>query len=282
MSIWQHPELDGFKADLADNEGYRYTTNAPLSSQLANQRCTEALLAMADFGGQRVIDIGCGDGTYTAELLTLAEPASVHGVDVFAQAIVTARGKLSDRRVTFAVGSASDLPYPDDSFDIALVRGVLHHMPKASEALREALRVAPTVVVLEPNGYNPGLKLFERFHPYHRAHGEMSYPPRTLDRWIRQGGGTVQRRTWAGLVPMFCPDRAAVALKKIEPGFERVPVLRAVGCAVYVFAAARAGGGPGGGSASGSSGAGASGASGSSGAGWMRGFLRGPRATQPT
>ncbi|MDQ1377394.1 MAG: hypothetical protein QOE15_1567 [Acidimicrobiaceae bacterium] len=244
MSTSHHPEVDGFKADLADNEGYRYTTNAPLSSQLANRRCTDAVLAMADFRGKRVIDVGCGDGTYTIELLALAAPASVHGTDVFPQAIVAARAKLTDPRVTFAVGCATDLPYADNTFDIALVRGVLHHMPKAPDALREALRVAPTVVVLEPNGYNPGLKLFERFHPYHRAHGEMSYPPRTLDRWISEAGGAVQRRTWAGLVPMFCPDRAAMALKRIEPAFENVPLLRVVGCAVYVFAAGREGADP--------------------------------------
>jgi SAM-dependent methyltransferase len=239
MSTSNHPEVDGFKADLAENEGYRYTTNAPLSSRLANRRCTDAVLAMADFRGKRIVDVGCGDGTYTIELLELAQPASVHGVDLFPQAIVTARGKSADPRVTFAVGSATDLPYGDNSFDIAVVRGVLHHMPKAQDALREAMRVAPIIVVLEPNGYNPGLKLFERFHPYHKAHGEMSYAPKKLDRWIGELGGTVHRRTWAGLVPMFCPDRAAVALKKVEPAFERVPLLRSVGCAVYVFAAGK-------------------------------------------
>lgn len=239
MSTWHHPKLDRFKADLANNEGYLYTTNARLSSQFSNQRSTEAVLAIAEFRGKRVIDVGCGDGTATIELLALARPAIVHGIDPIEQAVDLARKKVEDPRITFAVCSASELPYNDDSFDIALVRGVLHHMPKAPEALREALRVAEVVVVLEPNGYNPGLKLFERFHPYHIEHGEMSYAPRTLDRWIGELGGTVQRRTWAGLVPMFCPDWCASALKRIEPSIERIPLLRAIGCAVYVFAAAR-------------------------------------------
>jgi SAM-dependent methyltransferase len=241
VSTKHHPETDRFKADMADNEGYLYTTNAPLSSQLANRRCTDAVIAMADFRGKRVIDVGCGDGTYTVELLALTEPATLHGIDVVDQAVVTARAKSADPRLTFAVGSATDLPFPDDSFDIAVVRGVLHHMPDAARALQEALRVAPRIVVLEPNGYNPGLKLFERFHPYHKAHGEMSYPPRTLDRWISQAGGRVGRRTFAGLVPMFCPDRAAEGLKRVEPAFEKVPGLRLVGCAVYVFSAERLG-----------------------------------------
>lgn len=239
MASGTHPELESFKADLEGNEGYLYTTNARLSSRLANRRCTEAILAMANFRDKRVIDVGCGDGTYTVELLHVGSPASVHGVDPLQEAVAAARTKVDDERVTFATASAVDLPHADDAFDIAVVRGVLHHMTDAPQALREALRVAAQVVVLEPNGYNPGLKLFERFHPYHKAHGEKSYFPATLDRWIQQSGGRVTRRTWAGLVPMFCPDRWAVTLKRVEPGFERIPLLRQVGCAVYVFAAAR-------------------------------------------
>jgi SAM-dependent methyltransferase len=239
MSPTQGRDLDGFEADMADNHGYLYTTNAPLSSRLANRRCTDAVLSMADLRGKAVIDIGCGDGTYTHELLELAHPASIHGIDAVVQAVASGGAKHGGPRLTFAAGSAANLPYADDSFDIAVVRGLLHHMSAAPEALREALRVARSIIVVEPNGYNPGLKLLERFHPYHLAHGEKSYPPRTLDRWVRDAGGTVEQRTWAGLVPFFCPDWAALVLKKIEPALETTPVLRSMGCAVYVFSAVR-------------------------------------------
>ncbi len=42
------------------------------------------------------------------------------------------------------------------------------------------------------------------------------------------------QRSYAGLVPFFCPEPVARVLKTIEPVVERVPVLRALGCAVYV------------------------------------------------
>jgi SAM-dependent methyltransferase len=240
MASGRDSKVNQFQSDLENNEGYLYTTNAPLSSRLANRRCTDAVLSMADFRHKRVIDIGCGDGTYTVEFVDLARSASVCGIDVVKQAVVVARKNAGGHgQMTFAVASASELPYHDNSFDIAVLRGVLHHMPKPREALGEALRVAPAVVVVEPNGYNPGLKLFERFHPYHIAHHEMSYPPRTLDRWIDQLGGTVDRRLWAGLVPFVFPDRGAMILKKIEPTLEMVPLARRLGCAVYVFAARR-------------------------------------------
>ncbi len=231
--------VDPFAVDAATNAGYIYTTNAGLSSQLANRRLTEATLAVAEFKGARVLDVGCGDGTYTHELAEVGDVAGIHGIDPAEEAVKLAKAKTTLPNVSFAVSSAYELPFAADSFDVAMLRGVLHHMGRPVDALREALRAASRVVVVEPNGYNPGLKVLERCSSYHIEHGEKSYPPRALDRWIADVGGTVTTRMWAGFVPMFCPDWWARAAKRVEPLVERVPVVRNVGCAVYVFAAGR-------------------------------------------
>jgi SAM-dependent methyltransferase len=235
-----HREVEPFSMDAATNDGYVYTTNAPLSSRLANQRLTDATLGLADFGSKRVVDVGCGDGTYDREILALANPAVIIGIDPAKEAVEIARRKAGDPRLMFSASSASALPFADNSFDIAHLRGVLHHMSQPIEALREALRVAPLVVVTEPNGYNPGLKVIERCSKYHIEHGEKSYAPRTLDRWVASLGGRVVNRRFVGLVPFFAPDWMARALKLAEPGLERLPALRTVGCAVYAFTATRA------------------------------------------
>jgi SAM-dependent methyltransferase len=230
------PNVEPFSADAASNDGYIYTTNASMSSRVANQRLTDVTLELADFDAKRVIDIGCGDGTYGREILGAASPALVLGIDPAQQAVEIARRKAADPRLVFSVSSAYSLPCPDDSFDIAYLRGVLHHMDQPVDALREALRVAPVVVVTEPNGYNLGLKVIERTSKYHIEHGEKSYAPRTLDRWVGELGGRVTLRRWVGLVPMFSPDWIARPLKWVEPGLERLPILRAVGCGTYAFA----------------------------------------------
>lgn len=229
--------VDPFEADIAANAGYLYTTNATLSSRLANGRLTDVSLAIGDFAGRRVVDIGCGDGTYTFDLFEAAGPSGITGLDPAEHAVRVAQGKAGGRPATFVVGSAFELPYRSGSFDVAYLRGVLHHMTRPVEALREALRVATSVVVVEPNGYNPVLKVLERCSRYHIEHGEQSYPPRRLDRWVRDLGGTVERREFAGLVPFFCPDWLARVIKRIEPLVERLPVIRNLGCAVYVFSA---------------------------------------------
>ncbi|MCK4325274.1 methyltransferase domain-containing protein, partial [bacterium] len=229
------PGIDAFNRDIADNKGYLYTTNARLSSYLANRRLSDAALAVTNFRGKRALDIGCGDGTYTLELFDRGVPASMHGVDPADEAISIAQEKIGGRKIAFAVQSAEMLPYAAKSFDLGHLRGVLHHMEKPFEGLGEALRVAQTVVVIEPNGYNPILKLLERISHYHIKHNEKSYTPATLERWVKRIGGKVYIRRYVGLVPFFCPDWLARVLKLIEPVVERLPVVNALVCAVYVF-----------------------------------------------
>ena len=231
--------INPFNADVARGGGYRYTTAAPLSSCLANRRITEASLASADWSGKRVIDVGCGDGTYSAELARLGESACIHGVDPAEAAVSAARERTRDARVSFSVADAYELPHADAEFDLAYLRGVLHHVERPLDALREAVRVAPVAVIVEPNGYNPGLKLLERVSSYHREHAERSYPPRRLDRWAAQLGARVVSRRFVGFVPMFSPDWYARAAKRVEPALERVPGLRRAACAQYVFTVER-------------------------------------------
>lgn len=231
--------VDAFDRDATHNRGYLYTTNARLSSELANRRLTDAALAAADFTGKRILDVGCGDGTYTIDLFEGGRPASMYGFDPAREAIAVARQKIAGRPVAFAAHDAYAVPLPDRSFDIAHLRGVLHHLDRPVDVLREAFRLAPVLIVLEPNGYNPVLKCIEKLSRYHREHGEKSYAPAALDRWVRELGGHVRARGFVGLVPFFCPDGLARVLKSIEPVLERTPGLKAAGCAVYVQVAER-------------------------------------------
>lgn len=228
-----------FNRDVHANEGYLYANNARLSSTLATSRLTDAVLAVADFRGKRVLDVGCGDGTYTLQLFDRGGPASIHGIDHAANAVEIARTRVGNRPITYSAVSAESLPMADRSFDIAQLRGVLHHVDEPIEALREAMRVAPVVVVTEPNGYNPVLKVLEKVSRYHIEHEERSFFPFTLHSWAKRLGGTVRSSTAVGLVPFFCPDRMAGVLKAIEPVVERLPLLRSLALGTEVFVVER-------------------------------------------
>jgi SAM-dependent methyltransferase len=228
-----------FNQDASQNGGYLYTTNSSMSSRIASRRHSDAILAAVDFRGKRVIDVGCGDGALTVELCDSSRPASIYAFDPAANAIEVARRRSGRRPITFEVSSAYKIPCADNSFDIAHLRGVLHHMDRPFDALRESLRVASTIVVLEPNGYNVGLKLIEKLSRYHREHDEKSYPPYRLERWARELGARVELRDWVCLVPYFCPDWFARAAKALEPLVESIPLVDRFGCGSFVMVATR-------------------------------------------
>lgn len=233
--------VDTFNQDIATNRGYLYTTKAGLSSHLANLRLTDAALELFDFNNKKVLDVGCGDGAYTFDLFDRGKTLSITGIDPAESAIKIAKLRSGGRNIVFESESADALPYPDNSFDLVHIRGVLHHMKDPNKALKEALRVAPVIMVIEPNGYNPILKLIERFSPYHVRHGERSYSPLTMRKWVNDLGGRIGTKKYIGLVPFFCPDPLARLLKIVEPLVEKTPVARQLLCAVYAFVATRDG-----------------------------------------
>src|SRR5687768_487391 len=76
---------------------------------------------------KKVLEIGCGDGRLTLRLATL-RPKLIHAVDPSPDLIRLARknipSKLS-KQIRYKVGSAGELKYPSNSFDIAVFSWVL-------------------------------------------------------------------------------------------------------------------------------------------------------------
>ncbi len=89
--------------------------------------------------GQRAVDIGCGPGALTAELVALLGPEAVAAVDPSEQFVAAARARLPD--VDIRQAAAEVLPFPDNSFDVALAQLVVHFMSDPVQGLTEMARV---------------------------------------------------------------------------------------------------------------------------------------------
>jgi ubiquinone/menaquinone biosynthesis C-methylase UbiE len=96
--------------------------------------------------GHQVLDIGCGNGYVLSRYA--GEGAKVYGIDLTQTGINLCRQRFHLRNLSgnFAVGSAEDLPYPDNAFDVVCSMGVLHHTPDTERAVSEVYRV------LKPGG----------------------------------------------------------------------------------------------------------------------------------
>lgn len=89
--------------------------------------------------GQRALDVGCGPGALTAQLAERLGPDAVSAIDPSAPFVAALRDRLPD--VDVHAGAAEDLPFADDSFDVAMAQLVVHFMADPVAGLREMARV---------------------------------------------------------------------------------------------------------------------------------------------
>jgi SAM-dependent methyltransferase len=116
-------------ADAYDRFMGRYSTQlAPQLAELAGvQR------------GQRALDVGCGPGALTGELVARLGAEAVAAVDPSEPFVIAARDRHPGVDVRLA--AAEELPFPDGEFDVALAQLVVHFMADPVAGLHEMARV---------------------------------------------------------------------------------------------------------------------------------------------
>jgi SAM-dependent methyltransferase len=101
---------------------------------------------LADFAavspGQRALDVGCGPGALTSELVRRLGPEAVSAVDPSEPFVAAAQERHPEVSVQRA--AAEDLPFQDDAFDVTLAQLVVHFMADPIAGLREMARVTRT------------------------------------------------------------------------------------------------------------------------------------------
>ncbi|MFJ3492714.1 methyltransferase domain-containing protein [Streptomyces sp. NPDC086091] len=158
---------------------------------------------------QRVLDVGCGPGTITADLAALVPEGRVTGVDhapdILDQARATAAGRGLDN-VDFGVADVHALDFPDGTFDVVHAHQVLQHVGDPVQALREMRRVTRPggIVAVRDSDYaamtwfpaSAGLDgWLELYRRVARANGGEPDAGRRLKSWALEAGFTDVRAT---------------------------------------------------------------------------------------
>lgn len=177
----------------------------------------------ADLESKRILDVGCGLGTYVKKLRTFSD--EVYGVDIDADKVAQAQEELE----YIYLAPAERLPFPNAFFDVVLLHEVLEHVASDQEAVSEAHRVAKPggrMVIFAPNRLYP----FETHGMYWRGRYHfgniplVNYLPNALRGRVCPH---VRAYTAGGLRKLFRGLAHQVIIHtQIYPGFDNVAYRR--------------------------------------------------------
>jgi len=120
--------------------------------RFGQDRRLDLIRRYANLDGARILDIGCGLGTYVRKLRAFSD--DVFGVDIDPDKVAQAQKQLAH----IYQAPAEELPFPNAHFDVILLHEVLEHVTNDRQAVNEAYRVAKTggrLVVFVPNRFFP-------------------------------------------------------------------------------------------------------------------------------
>ncbi|UTF60178.1 putative RNA methyltransferase [Gilvimarinus sp. DA14] len=129
------------------------------------QPLANAVVKLArEYGLQRMLDAGCGEGYYTAELARSG--VQMAGLDISKDGIQAACKR--DKSIDWCIGSVNDLPYLSGYFD-----GVLSVFCRVDDAeFQRVVRPGGVVVFVGPgDNHLPNLRagLYETVRPYEKS-----------------------------------------------------------------------------------------------------------------
>lgn len=112
-------------------ERYRYDVTPDIFSFLQFTR----------WRGKKVLEIGTGAGTDFIQFARVG--ADIYGIDLTEESInhVNKRLEAYSLKGNVKVADAEDLPFDNETFDLVVSWGVLHHSPDTEKAISEAVRV---------------------------------------------------------------------------------------------------------------------------------------------
>lgn len=154
----------------------------------------------------RVIDVGAGTGMFTHWWTQLG--AKVVGLELSENMI-----RRSACPELMQIGDAYEIPFDDDSFDVAFAGNLLHHLERPDHALREMARVAQRgVAIVECNRNHPPMAVFGAVSSVCR--GLLSYTRSSTEDVVRAAGLDLVASSLHGYVYENRSPRATLPLAR--------------------------------------------------------------------
>lgn len=140
---------------------------------------------IGDLNGKKVLDLGCGKGYMTISFLESG--AFVSAIDISPKSIELVKKNAfeigKNDNLVAMVMDAHNLEFEDESFDIVIADGILHHLTDIPKALNEIKRVLKSdgyAIITEPLGMNWFLRFYRFVTPKLRSKDEHPFKMKEL------------------------------------------------------------------------------------------------------
>lgn len=128
----------------------KHTSKNPIQKFLINNFNSYLVSLAKPLSPKNILDAGCGEGFTMHNLIKNNIGQAVTGIEFSKDAITL--GKKLFPNLNIKEGSAYDLPFKDNSFDLVVCTEVLEHLDIPKQALKEALRVTKQYAIFSvPN-----------------------------------------------------------------------------------------------------------------------------------
>ena len=160
------------------NDGQAYEKQMGRWSRMVGDQFIKWIDVPAD---KNWLDVGCGTGAFTEEIIAKCQPASVVGLDPSPAQIEFAKSRPKLSNTNLQVGDAVSLPFANDTFDVGVMALVIAFISDAEKALAELARVVlPGAIVATYMWEFPdGVPMTPLLHAFAKLGRPAPLPPNT-------------------------------------------------------------------------------------------------------
>lgn len=190
--------------------------------------------------GQKILEIGCGDGEFTRRLASL--DCNILATDITKKVVDRGRKTIKGKNVKFKVDDGEKMSSKNNYFDIVCGVSILHHL-NPEKALKEAYRVLKfggQLFFTEPNLLNPHIFIGLNI-PAFRSKMEYSPDETALIRWqvqkilIEIGFSQSKVNNYDFLHPKT-PASLIEVVTKLSNRLEKTPIIKEISGSLMIWA----------------------------------------------
>ena len=190
--------------------------------------------------GAKVLELGCGTGYFTRELVDTG--AKITAIDISPDLLEVARKEIQAGNVEFIVDNAYEMSFEEETFDHVIGSSVLHHLEikKALAEIHRVLKPGGRIAFTEPNIMNPQIALQKNIPALKRKMGdspdETAFSKRQMIKLLRVTGFSSIR-----VVPFdfLHPAVPPVLIRTVSGAgrlAEKIPLVRGIAGSLYIRA----------------------------------------------